>query len=160
MNDQERTSTSRQGNDISNNAPWARAGLRISSRTLQVSEIRLLIPREPIRHGLNRDGSGDGRDMAFCTFASSIGEEQPVEEHILYMLGLLEAAGTTLQQRAKEGSVDVRLSCAFSAASGAYAITLSREMIQRLGRLSLDFWITAYPPGNHDIDADRISETV
>jgi hypothetical protein len=91
-------------------------------------------------------------EQAACFYESPLPAESPIEEHMAWLVELLEAKRTQIAAVATECEFDVRLG--FSSTSGQGGFALTGAELALLGSLGVQLNIDLYSPDEDESDGD------
>lgn len=131
---------------------WSRAGLRLFSTMLapdEIGEVLGLQAARSFRLGDPISSRSRGvRPQHGFFVKSGVSADEPLEEHLIALLALIEGVGDRLQSLRSQ--VDADIFCGFSSGNGQGGFTLSPPTLRRLADLELDLILDLYPPPGED----------
>jgi len=135
-------------------ATWTKLSIRVASRTLDAARIAQEIGLAPTRVAERGQPvsprSSAVHEQAACFYESPLSDASPIEEHMAWLVELLEAKRTQVSAVAPECEFDVRLG--FSSTSGQGGFALTGAELGLLGSLGVQLNIDLYPPDEDEGD--------
>jgi len=128
---------------------WSRASLRISGDTLRPDQVSALLGLEATQSGVkgelfsNRHSAV--RRTSFWILQSPLSESLPVEEHLQWLLNLIEPKVEFIGSLAEKWRVD--FFCGFSSGNGQGGTIFDPILLRRLAHLGIPLVLDLYPPG-------------
>ena len=135
---------------------WNSASLVIHSNHLTPDEISQALSTEPTDSGLKGTKRGTRSPPYkdhFWAVKCPLGDEVRIEEHISWLLDIVEQRVESLAEMISQGT-DVRIQAAISDESGQYPMTFDAQMLQRLASVPLTLWLTAWMDSASDKHAE------
>lgn len=128
---------------------WSRAAFRISGDTLGPDQITAILGSEPTQSGVKGERFSSRhnavRRTSFWLLQSPLSENQPLAEHLKWLLDLLEPKLDLINSISEKWRVD--LFCGFSSENGQGGATFDPDLLRRLGHLGVPLVLDLYPPG-------------
>jgi hypothetical protein len=128
---------------------WSKASLRISSTTLQPSEIAEIIGLEATKTHTKGTLKNSRFTLVWPTslwlLNSPLSDQNGMADHLRFLLDLLEPKMDALKQLFEKCQID--LFCGFSSDSGQGGFTLDAVTLSRLSKLCVPLVLDLYPPG-------------
>ena len=139
------------------NQMWSRASFRIAGDTLDPKEISSCLELEATLSGVKgelvRSGSPAVRRTSVWILRCPLEKSAPMEEHLKWLLNLLEPKAGIIKGIADRFCVD--LFCGFSSENGQGGFSLDARLLQRIASFGIAFSLDLYPPESM---ADSIAE--
>jgi hypothetical protein len=128
---------------------WSKASLRISSTTLQPSEIAEIIGLESTKTHTKGTLKNSRFTLVWPTslwlLNSPLSDQNGMADHLRFLLDLLEPKMDALKQLFEKCQID--LFCGFSSGSGQGGFELDPVTLLRLSKLGIPLVLDLYPPG-------------
>ncbi|MGB6975338.1 MAG: DUF4279 domain-containing protein [Terracidiphilus sp.] len=136
---------------------WSRATFRIFGDSLGLEEVTSSLGIQATSSGLKGEILSSSRlkkplRTSIWRLASPLNTEQPLEDHLNWLLDVLEPKSDVVSKLAKEFDVD--FFCGFSSANGQGGFTLDPALLARLARLTVPLFLDLYPPGPITLESD------
>jgi len=127
---------------------WSRASFRITGDTLDPKEISSCLELEASLSGVKgelvRSGFPAVRRTSVWVLRCPLDKSAPMEEHLKWLLNLLEPKAGIIKGIADHFCVD--LFCGFSSENGQGGFSLDARLLQRIASLGIAVSLDLYPP--------------
>ena len=130
---------------------WVALSLNIGSKSVSAWELEKLLQTEAsfkaeVGDRVSKRSPAAGvRDSSLCSFESSLLDSAPLQEHVEWLLRMLQNHEVTLLELASLGcELDVKIG--FSSGSGQGGFALGNDVLLLLGRLGIDLYVNLFPP--------------
>jgi hypothetical protein len=127
---------------------WSRASFRIAGDTLDPEKISSCLELEAslscVKGEQVRSGFRAVRRTSIWILRCPLDKLTPMEEHVKWLLNLLEPKAAIIKALADRFSID--LFCGFLSEIGQGGFTLDARLLQRIASLGIAFSLDLYPP--------------
>jgi Domain of unknown function (DUF4279) len=137
-------------NLVANNGAekWSRASLRIAGDTLQPNEISILLGLEATRSGVKGERFSSRhsavRRTSFWFLECPLSKHLPLEEHLKWLLNLLEAKHDLIISISDKWRVE--FFCGFFSENGQGGVTFDQGLLRRLAHLGIPLVLDFHLP--------------
>jgi hypothetical protein len=141
---------------------WNRASFRIAGDTLDPKEISSCLEIEASLSGVKgelvRSGLPAVRRTSVWVLRCPLEKSAPMEEHLKWLLNLLEPKAGIIKGIADRFFVD--LFCGFSSENGQGGFSLDARLLQRVAHLGVALSLDLYPPQVAEVEmaGDTVSQ--
>lgn len=139
---------------------WSEAALRISGDTLHPSHVSASLGLEATQSGIKGERFSPRhnalRRTSFWILKSPLGNYRPLEEHLNWLLDVLEPKCDLLISIRSKWKTE--FFCGFSSENGQGGVTLDLILLGRLARLGISLVLDLYPPESSlevEVDTNR-----
>ena len=138
---------------------WNRASLVIHSDSLTPDDIGEALGAQPTGSGLKGEPVGPRtpkpRKTSFWAMDANLSDDARIEEQIRTLLDFVDSHEGPLTRLVNSHGAHIRIDASVSDESGQYPMTFDASTLQRLAKVPLALWLTAWM----DSPSDKVAES-